>query len=69
MTSVPDRPFASLSDDELSARITRNRADQHKVSGQRNEAARAVLRSLKRQLAELIGERNHREVLRDGLPF
>lgn len=68
MTSSPDRPFQTLSDSDLDARIAANREQQAKVSGERNQAAKRVLAQLKRTLADLIGERNGRADMR-SLPF
>ena len=67
-TSVPDRPFATLSDAELDARIAANRDQQSKVAGERNAAAKRVLALLKETMAYLVDERNGRADLQD-LPF
>ena len=63
MTSSPDRPHATLSDFELVTRISANRTSQTVVMGQRNAAAKRVLSSLRRSLAELLAEQSHREWL------
>ena len=58
--SVPDRPFALLSDAQLAARIHQNLIDQATVAKDRNAASKRVLAQLKRTMAELIDERNGR---------
>lgn len=68
MTSSPDRPYATLSAFELDARITANRASQTVVMGPRNDAAKRVLASLRRDIAALIDERNSRADMQ-ALPF
>lgn len=68
MTSSPDRPFATLTDAELDARIAANHEQQAKVSGERNQAARRVLVLLRQTMAHLVNERNGRADMRT-LPF
>lgn len=68
MTSSPDRPFATLSDAELDARIAANHEQQEKVSGERNQAAKRVLALLRQTMAHLVNERNGRADLQQ-MPF
>lgn len=69
MSSSPDRPYATLSAFELDARITANLTSQTVVMGSRNAAAKRVLSSLRRSLAELLAEQSHREWLAMDLTF
>ena len=66
--SVPDRPFALLSDAQLAARIHQNLIDQATVAKDRSAASKRVLAQLKRTMAELIDERNARADMQQ-LPF
>lgn len=69
MTSAPDRPFATLSDDELDARIAANRQQQAlAIAAGKSAAAKRVLALLKQVMAHLIDERNGREDLQ-RMPF
>ena len=69
MTSSPDRPFATLTEADLDARIARNREQQAMaVAGGRSAAAKRVLAMLKQEMAQLIAERNWRADMQ-VLPF
>ena len=65
MTSAPDRPFATLTDAELDARIAANRELQAKVSGERNQAAKRVMALLRQTMAHLVNERNWRADMKE----
>lgn len=68
MSSSPDRPHALLSESEIEDRIAWNRAQQVTLAGPRNDAAKRVLASLRRDIAALIDERNSRADMQT-LPF
>lgn len=69
MTSSPDRPFATLTDAELDARIAANHEQQEKVSGERNQAAKRVLALLRQTMAHLVNERNGRGDFETDFPI
>lgn len=69
MQSVPDRPFAALTTDQLAERIAQNQRDQAlAIAAGKSAAAKRVLAQLRRTCAELIAERNWRADMRE-LPF
>lgn len=68
MNSAPDRPHQSLTQYDLDQRIQHNRDQQSLVVGGRTQESRRTLGQLKRELSDLINERNWREDLQQ-LPF
>ena len=69
MNSVPDRPYATLTIEQLAERFAQNQRDQAlAIAAGKSAAAKRVLAQLKRTCAELIEERNAREDMQ-RLPF
>jgi hypothetical protein len=68
MSSSPDRPHAALTESELEDRIATCCARFQTLAGPRNDAAKRVLASLRRDIAALIDERNSRADMQT-LPF
>ena len=69
MQSVPDRPFATLTTEQLAERIAQNQRDQAlAIAAGKSATAKRVLAQLKRTCADLIEERNAREDMQ-RLPF
>lgn len=68
--STPDRPFATLSDAELDARIKRNQDQQDRIGpNPRRAADKKSLRMLRDEMAQLINERNRRSDFEADYPI